>query len=55
LTYVVWLLNIFEEIRTPIKELTRVEIERYEEQVLSSERGNLRIRLRFFNNAQTKD
>jgi len=41
----------FEEIRTLIKEISRVEIERYEEQVLSSERGNLRIRLRFFDNS----
>jgi hypothetical protein len=41
----------FEEIRALIKRLSRVEIERYEEHVLSSERGNLRIRARFFNNS----
>jgi hypothetical protein len=42
--------DYFEEIQTLIKALSKVEIERYEE-ALSSERGNLRIRLRFFNNA----
>ncbi len=41
----------FERIQTLIIELSRVEIERYEEQVFSHERGNLRIRLRFFDNS----
>ena len=45
------IIEYFEEIRILIKGFSRVEIERYEEQLLSSERGNLRIRLRFFDNS----
>lgn len=41
----------FERIQTLIIELSRVEVERYEEQVFSHERGNLRIRIRFFDNS----
>lgn len=41
----------FERIQTLIIELSRVEVERYEEQVFSQERGNLRIRIRFFDNS----
>ena len=45
------IVEYFERVQILIKELSRVEIERYEEQVLSEERGNLRIRLRFFDNS----
>ncbi len=41
----------FEKVRSLIISLSRVEVERYEEQVLSKDRGNLRIRLRFFDNS----
>lgn len=40
-----------EKIRQLIVSLSKVEVERYEEQVLSKDRGNLRIRLRFFDNS----
>lgn len=36
------IVEYFERVQILIKELSRVEIERYEEQVLSEERGNLR-------------
>ncbi len=45
------ILEYFERIQKCIIALPRVEIERYEEQILSKERGNLRIRLRFFDNS----
>lgn len=45
------IVEYFERVQILIKELSRVEIERYEEQVLSEERGNLRIRLRYFDNS----
>jgi Family of unknown function (DUF6516) len=45
------MLDYFERVQALISDLSRVEIERYEEQVLSKERGNLRIRLRFFDNS----
>jgi len=45
------IVEYFERVQILIKELSRVEIERYEEQVLSEERGYLRIRLRFFDNS----
>lgn len=45
------LLAYFEKIQSFIQQIPRVEIERYEEQVLSKDRGNLRIRLRFFDNS----
>jgi hypothetical protein len=41
----------FERVQALIKGLSGVEIERYEEQILSQERGNLRVRLRFTDNA----
>jgi len=45
------IVEYFERVQILIRELSRVEIERYEEQVLSEERGNLRIRLRYFDNS----
>lgn len=45
------IVEYFERVQILVKELSRVEIERYEEQVLSEERGNLRIRLRFSDNS----
>ena len=45
------ILAYFEEVQSLIQRLARVEIERYEEQVLSKDRGNLRIRLRFRDNS----
>ena len=45
------IVEYFGRVQILIKELSRVEIERYEEQVLSEERGNLRIRLRFNDNS----
>ncbi|OQZ03451.1 MAG: hypothetical protein B6D34_07560 [Candidatus Brocadia sp. UTAMX1] len=45
------ILAYFEEVQNLIQRLVRVEIERYEEQVLSKDRGNLRIRLRFYDNS----
>jgi len=45
------ILDYFERVQALISGLSRVEIERYDEQVLSGERGNLRIRLRFFDNS----
>jgi hypothetical protein len=45
------ILEYLERIQKCIIALTRVEIERYEEQILSKERGNLRIRLRFTDNS----
>lgn len=44
-------LDYFEGVQTLVARLLRVEIERYEERVLSLERGNLRIRLRFSDNS----
>jgi hypothetical protein len=41
----------FERVQMLVSELSKVEIERYEEQVLSKDRGNLRIRLRFSDNS----
>ena len=45
------IVDYFEKVQILIKGLSRVEIERYEEHVLSEDRGNLRIRLRFFDNS----
>ena len=45
------ILAYFEEVQSLIQRLARVEIERYEEQVLSKDSGNLRIRLRFRDNS----
>lgn len=45
------IVEYFERVQILIKELSTVEIERYEEQVLSEERGNLSIRLRYFDNS----
>lgn len=45
------IVEYFEKVQILIKGLSRVEIERYEEHVLSEDRGNLRIRLRFFDNS----
>ena len=45
------ILDYYERVQALISDLSRVEIERYEERVLSKERGNLRIRLRFFDNS----
>jgi len=44
-------LDYFERVHTLISGMSRMEVERYEEQLLSTERGNLRIRLRFFDNS----
>jgi len=41
----------FERVQALIKRLPAVEIERYEEQILAKERGNLRVRLRFSDNS----
>lgn len=45
------IVQYFERIQSLIMGLSSVEVERYEEQVLSKDRGNLRIRLRFFDNS----
>ena len=45
------LVQCFERIQSLIMVLSDVEVERYEEQVLSKNRGNLRIRLRFSDNS----
>lgn len=45
------ILDYFERVQALISGLSRVEIERYEERVLSPERGNVRIRLRFSDNS----
>ncbi len=45
------ILDHFERVQRLISGSSRLEVERYEEQVLSNERGNLRIRLRFFDNS----
>lgn len=44
-------LAYFEEVQNLIQRLVRVEIERYEEQVLPKDRGNLRIHFRFYDNS----
>ena len=41
------LYHYFEEIEAEIKKLENVYVERYEEEILSSNRINLRIRVRF--------
>jgi len=41
----------FEKVQSYVADLQRVEIEKYDEQILSEERGNLRIRIRFQNNS----
>ncbi len=41
------LYHYFEEIEAEIKKLEDVYVERYEEEILSSNRINLRIRVRF--------
>jgi len=41
------ILDYFERVQALISGLFHVEIERYDERVMSAERGNLRIRLRF--------
>ena len=41
----------FERIQSLILRLSNIIIERYEEQVLSKDRGNLRIRVRFYDNS----
>ena len=46
-----YITQYFEKIQSLIIGLSRVEVERYEEEVLSKERGNLRIRLRFLDNS----
>jgi hypothetical protein len=45
------ILAYFERVQALISGLSQVEIERYDERVLSPERGNLRIRLRFSDNS----
>ncbi|MDP2754557.1 MAG: DUF6516 family protein [Nitrospirota bacterium] len=45
------IVQYFERIQSLIMVLSDVEVERYEEQVLSKNRGNLRIRLRFSDNS----
>jgi len=45
------IVEYFERVQILIKELSRVEVERYEEQLLSKDRGNLRLRLRFIDNS----
>lgn len=45
------IVDYFERIQNQIKGLSKAEIERYEEQILSEERGNLRIRVRFSDNS----
>ncbi len=44
-------IQYFKRIQPLIISLSRIEVERYEEQVLSNDRGNLRIRLRFPDNS----
>ncbi len=44
-------IQYFERIQSLIRGLSRVVVERYEEQVLSKYRGNLRMRLRFLDNS----
>lgn len=41
----------FQKVQTLIRSISDVEMERYEEQILSKDRGNLRIRLRFLDNS----
>lgn len=41
----------FERVQSFIMGIPKAEAERYEEQILSKDRGNLRIRLRFFDNS----
>lgn len=41
----------FEKVQFLVKGLSHVEIERYDEQLLSLQRGNLKIRLRFVDNS----
>lgn len=41
----------FERVQSFIMGIRKAEAERYEEQILSKDRGNLRIRLRFFDNS----
>lgn len=43
-------LDYIERVQGFVASFARVEIERYEERVLSRERGNIRIRLRFSDN-----
>ncbi len=45
------IIQYFEKIQSLAMGLSNVEVERYEEQVLSEERGNLRFRLRFIDNS----
>ena len=45
------IVEYFDKVQNLVKGLPRVEIERYEEHVLSEERGNLRIRVRCFDNS----
>jgi uncharacterized protein DUF6516 len=45
------LLDYFERVQALIYSLSPVEIERYDERVMSPERGNHRIRLRFSDNS----
>jgi hypothetical protein len=41
----------FDHVRQLVQDLSDAQTERYEEQILSATRGNLRIRLRFSDNA----
>lgn len=41
------IVDYFTEIQRLVGKLYEVEVERYEEEVLTENRGNLRIRLRF--------
>jgi len=41
----------FDKVQSYVGELQRVEIEKYDEQILTEVRGNLRIRLRFQDNS----
>jgi len=43
--------DYFERVQALVSSFSSVEIERYEERILSRERGNLRIRLRFSDNS----
>jgi len=45
------ILDYLERVQALVSGLSQVEIERYEERVLSPERGNLRFRLRFSDNS----
>ncbi len=45
------IIEYFERIRNLIEFLPGVQVERYEEQVLSKERGNLRIRIRLIDHS----